>query len=185
RLNIIGNDGGNQSSGVDLVVQNPPYPWKLIGSPAIYYRWWMKIMPGFSWGTNTAKAKSSRIGDSTGPSYTGYILANGFVIGECDVSGCTTNTGGSAANDTSIIIPYDFRSKADGVWHEYIVKVKANTSATCTAPTNCDAQFQAWVDGVSVGQYNNFKLNNNASRGFVEFWGGWMTGPYFQLNATS
>ena len=109
----------------------------------------------------------------------------GFLIGECDSSGCTLNNGGSNGSDSNLVIPYDFRSRADGVWHEYIVKIKPNTSASCTAPSNCDAQFQAWVDGVSVGQYNNFKLHNNASNSMTEAWGGWMVMPYFQLNGTT
>lgn len=182
RLNVKGADSGNGDMGVD-VGQNP-YPWNLVGSRALYYRWWMKIQPGFSWGSSTAKTKSSRV-IAGAQGYTGYLMSYGFLIGECDSSGCTLNNGGSNGSDSNLVIPYDFRSRADGVWHEYIVKIKPNTSASCTAPSNCDAQFQAWVDGVSIGQYNNFKLHNNASNSMTEAWGGWMVMPYFQLNGTT
>lgn len=180
RLDVIGNDGGNQQMGVDG--DQITYPFNLVGAPAIFYRWWMRIEPGFSWGTGTAKAKSSRVlTDASSEGYTGYIASDGFLIGECDNVGCLLNDG-SVNTDGNLIIPYDFRAADDGQWHEYIVKVKPNTDGTCTAGVNCDAQFEAWVDGVSVGQNNNFKLHSNAGDGMVEAWGGWMQTPYFQLN---
>lgn len=184
RLNVIGNDSGNQGMGADI--NQNPYTFKIVGGPALFYRWWMKIQPGFKWGSGTAKTKSSRvIANTSSQGYTGYLMSYGFLIGECSNAGCTLNNGGSNGSDSQLVIPYDFRTRADGVWHEYIVKIKPNTSATCTAPANCDAQFQAWVDGVSIGQYNNFKLHNNASSDMREAWGGWMVTPYFQLNGTS
>ena len=186
RLNVVGNDSGNQQMGADTISQNPVYPFNMVGGSAIYYRWWMKIMPGFSWGNGTAKTKSSRVIAGNGAQgYTGYVMSYGFLIGECDSSGCSLNNGGSNGSDSNLVILYDFRSHADGVWHEYIVRIKPNTSATCTAPANCDAQFQAWVDGFSIGQYNNFKLHNNASDSMTEAWGGWMVSPYFQMNGTA
>jgi hypothetical protein len=186
RLIIIGNDAGNQSLGADLLNPNPTYPFaNMVGAPAIYYRWWMKIMPGFSWGNGSAKTKSSRVQAPTALlGYTGYVMSYGFLIGECDSAGCTLNDGTSNASDSNLVIRYDFKSHADGAWHEYVVKIKPNTSATCTAPANCDAQFQAWVDGFSVGQYNNFKLHNVAAGPMTEAWGGWMVSPYWQLNGT-
>lgn len=184
RLGVIGNDAGNQGMGADI--DQLPLPFKIVGGPAIYYRWWMKIMPGFKWGTGTAKTKSSRlIANSASQGYTGYLMSYGFLIGECSDAGCTLADGTSNGSDSNLVIPYDFRTRADGVWHEYIIKVKPNTSASCTAPSNCDAQFQAWVDNVSVGQYNNFKLHNNATSTMNEGWAGWMIRPYFQLNGTA
>ncbi len=182
KLNVIGNDSGNQQMGIDI--PQAPYGWNIVGSRAMYYRWYMRIMPGFKWGSGTAKTKSSRIGGGV-QGYTGYLMSYGFLIGECSSAGCTLNDGSSNGSDANLKVSLDFRAKADGVWHEYIVKVKPNTSASCTAPSNCDAQFQAWVDGVSVGEYNNFKLHNNASDAMTEFWGGWMVAPYFQLGGTS
>lgn len=192
KLTIIGNDGGDQSKGVDLIGGPLDYPWKFVGSPAIYYRWWMRIQPGFSWGSGTAKTKSSRMAGTTYPrGYTGYLMSYGFLIGECDDVGSSFPGGGclladgSHNTDSNLSIPYDFISRDDGLWHEYIIKIKPNTSATCTAGVNCNAEFQAWVDGASVGQNNNFKLHNKATNGMQESWGGWMLSPYFQLNGTS
>lgn len=191
RLAVIGNDNGNQQMGADL--NQISYPFNFVGGPALYYRWWMRIEPGFRWGSGTAKTKSSRTavgpivnGTPTGgQGYTGYLMSYGFLIGECDGAGCRLANGGSNGGDTDLVIRYDFRNNADGRWREYIVKVKPNTSASCTAGVNCDAQFQAWVDGVSVGEYNNFKLHSGANDPMVEGWGGWMVMPYFQLNGTT
>lgn len=182
RLNVIGNDSGNQSMGIDI--NQNPYNWNIVGSRSLYYRWWMKIQPGFSWGNGTAKTKSSRVGAGS-QGYTGYLMSYGFLIGECSTGGCLLNNGGDNGSDSNLYIPYNFSSHADGVWHEYIVKIKPNTNASCTAGSNCDAQFQVWVDGVSIGEYSNFKLHANSSDSMSEFWGGWMVSPYFQLNGTS
>jgi hypothetical protein len=184
QLNVQGNDSGNQQRGADLIQQNPDYPFNIVGAPAIYYRWWMKIMPGFSWGTGTAKTKSSRVISGV-QGYTGYVMSYGFLLGECDSVGCTLNNGGSNGGDSSLVVPYDFRVRDDGIWHEYIVRIRPNTSASCTAPANCDGQLEAWVDGISVGQYNGFKLHNNAGEPMTEAWGGWMVRPFFQLNGTA
>jgi hypothetical protein len=68
----------------------------------------------------------------------------------------------------------------DGKWHEYIVRVKPNSTAS-----SYDAEFQVWVDGKSIGQVNNWHLHNYASNGMIEAWGGWMVKPYFQLGGTT
>lgn len=185
RLDVQGNDGGNQQMGADTIQPNPDYPFNIVGGQAVYYRWWMKIMPGFSWGAGSAKTKSSRVNAGAAQGYTGYVMSYGFLIGECDSSGCTLNDGSSNSGDSSLVVTFPITTMDDGEWHEYIVKVKPNTSATCTAPTNCDGELQAWVDGVSVGEYNGFKLHNNAANAMSERWGGWMVRPFFQLGGTA
>lgn len=188
KMTVVGNDNGNQQLGVDATPFD--YPFKFVGAPALYYRWWMRIEPGFSWGSGTAKTKASRtiggplVNGSGAQGYTGYLQSFGFLLGECDSAGCRL-ADGSGNTDENLYIPYDFRSRADGRWHEYIVKVKPNTAATCTASVNCDAQFQAWVDGVSIGEYNNFKLHSDPNHILTEGWSGWMLAPYFQLNGTA
>lgn len=186
KMVVIGNDGGNDPIGFHGPDMTPvPYGWNIVGSRSLYYRWWMRIMPGFSWGTNNGKTKASRAqGIGQPQNYTGYLMSYGFLIGECGDGGCLTNT--NAVNtDSNLYVPYDFTTKADGKWHEYIVRVKPNTSASCTAGVNCDAQLQAWVDGVSVGSNVGWKLHNNASDQMYESWAGWMAAPYWQLNGTS
>lgn len=193
KLTVIGNDNGNQQMGADLMT---PYDYRFsfVGAPALYYRWWMRIEPGFRWGSDSsgagAKTKSARtmggpIVNGTGAQgYTGFIASNGFQIGECGSAGCRLANGGVNTDD-NLSIPYDFRSAADGRWHEYIVKVKPNTSGDCVPAVNCDAQFEAWVDGRLVGRNLNFKLHSNSAHTLVEAWGGWMVTPYFQLRGTS
>lgn len=193
RLNVIGNDNGNQQMGVDLL--NPfTYPFTFVNAPALYYRWWMRIERNFSWGNDPSdagsKTKSSRtmggpiVNGSGAQGYTGYVQSNGFVIGECGEADCRL-ADGSFNTDANLIIPYNFRAAADGAWHEYIVKVKPNTSGDCTPTVNCDAEFEAWVDGRFKGRYTNFKLHTDPAHTLVEAWGGWMVTPYFQLRGTS
>jgi len=185
---LIGNDGLNQPTGYS----NSPrinYGWDVLGSRAIFYKWWMRIDTGFSWGDGVAKAKSSRaISSLDRKIYTGYIQKTGFIIGECDDSNgtdkCTTNTGVNN-NDGNIGIGYDMTTMADSEWHEYIVKVKPNTDGACTAPANCDAMLAVWIDGVLIGEYNGWKLHTVAGDIMQETFGGsWMVKPYFQLGGT-
>lgn len=188
RLVVVGNDAGNQQLGAEVglnqLIQNGSN-MLFVGGPAIYYRWYMRIEPGFSWGAGTAKTKSSRTGggpivnSSTAQGYTGYLMSNGFLIGECGSAGCTV-PGGGANTDGNHLISYDFRTKNDGLWREYIVMVKPNSGAAVA-----DAQFQAWVDNVAIGGANNYILHASAIETFVEMWGGWMVMPYFQLNGTA
>ncbi|MEZ4223000.1 MAG: hypothetical protein R3B13_18800 [Polyangiaceae bacterium] len=186
---VKGDDGGNQGLGADLINWNPPYPFTMVGGTNLYYRWWMRIEPGFSWGNGTAKTKSSRCfsDPSGGQGYTGYVTSTSVLLAECgdDPSQCADHTGASNASDSKIGVAYDFASANDGKWHEYIVRVKSNTSPTCVAGTNCDAELELFVDANSVGLYKGFKITNAQTTAHMnEAWGGWMVRPYFQLNGT-
>lgn len=177
RLNVKGDDSGNGDMGAEI--NQTRLPFNIVGGPAIYYRWHMKIMPGFSWGSSTAKTKSSRVlGESYPRVYTGYVQADGFNIGECDDVGSSQPGGGCV--DPGPTISYNMRAKNDGAWHEYIVMIKPNTTTGAT-----DAQFKVWIDGTLVGQNLNWRLHNKDGNGFIEAWGGWMLQPYFQLNGTT
>lgn len=175
----------NNGMGADLMDSPPVYGWPIINSRALYYRWWMRIEPGFGWGPNQGMTKSSRIfsAKDSGRTYTGYVHAGGIRISECDPH-CYANDGDNVS-ESKIAIGYNIAGKNDGKWHEYIVKVKANTSATCTPKTNCDGQLELWVDGTSVGTYNNWKLTELTGGSMQDAWGGWMVSPYFQLGAGS
>lgn len=187
RLAVIGNDAGNQQMGVDQTWVDTPYPF--VGGPAFYNRWRMRIEPGFSWGTGTAKCKSSRTacgpisnGSSRGQGYTGYLMHNGFLIGECDTAGCTV-PGGGFNTDENHLIPFDFRVINDGRWREYVVKYKPSSAVNVA-----DGQFEVWVDGRYIGAANGFI--SRATVGvppytFVDMWCGWMVKPYFQLNGAA
>lgn len=171
QLSVIGNDGGNQQMGVDLIQWNPNYPFNMVSGSALYYRWWMKVQAGFDWGTNQRKTKSSRAVTANGHGgYTGYVGGDGFWLGEAEK--------GAPGNDPVSFIAYS--TPADSTWHEYIVMVKPNTTTSST-----DAQFKLWVDGNLVGQQvNNFRLSQDPGW-MTDAWGGWMVAPYFQLNSTT
>ena len=178
KLVVIGNDSGNQQMGIDTQQWNPTYPWPLVGSPPLYYRWWMRIMPGFSWGSVTYKTKASRTVGITYPrAYTGYVYANGFNLGECDDVGAGLPGGGCV--DPGPFIYYNVAAKNDGFWHEYIIMVKPNSTFS-----TADAQFLAYVDGQMVGQQLCFILHDKSGNMFTDAWGGWMVSPYFQLNGS-
>lgn len=178
QLKVVGNDGLNQQMGAET--GNFNYGFNALGAPAIYYRWWMKFATGFHWGGSAQKTKSSRVLSGSSPKYTGYVASDGITIGECtDQAGCLAQGGASNSSDTVIRINYDFQSAVDNQWHEYIVMVKPNTSASAS-----DAQLSLYVDGQLKGSYNNWKLTN-ANYAMSEAWGGWMVRPYFQMGGSS
>lgn len=178
KLQVIGNDSGNQQMGADTLNWNPAYPWDFVGSRAIYYRWWMRIMPGFSWGTGTAKTKSSRvIGSTYAKIYTGYVQASGFNLGECDE---VVSLPGGGCVDPGPTVAYDLRKMNNGSWHEYVVMVKPNTRVDLS-----DGVLKVWVDGQQVGVSSNFILSKFSGNPPNEAWGGWMVTPYFQLNGVA
>ncbi len=184
---VHGVDGGNQTQGADNIDWNR-LSFNVVGGPAIYYRAWLMFMPGFSWGTpQVANVKTSRaIGGAYPRLMTGHMRSDGFHVAECETvggvsgGGCLT-TSGVPNNDYQIHIPYDVAGKADGLWHEYILMIKPNTSASVR-----DAVFSAWVDGVQVGTLTGWRLSDSPNPNlWNEAWGGWMVTQYFQMNGTS
>lgn len=184
RMDVIGPDGGNQQKGAD--VNHLSLPVLTVGGPSIYYRTWLRYSSGFNWGApQVANVKTERalVNSTESRFMTGHMRSDGFYVAECEFvsgygGGCLT-TSGVPNNDYNIKIPYDVQGKADGQWHEYIIRIKPN-STTSTS----DAEFQVWVDGVSVGQLKGWKLANT-SGGWIEAWDGWMVKPYFQMNGDS
>lgn len=189
--------GTNESTGIDLNGTPPNYGFTLVGSGSLYYRWWMKFQSGFSWGDGSvwggpeaSRAKAGRIIKSGGVDqyYTGTIGKRGFGIAECEATAghagaCLTAAGAPGTDTGPIYVPFDFSTVADGQWHEYIVRIKPNTSTSCTTPGTCNAEIQAYVDGASVGSYTGWRLTN-ADSSFFEWWGSWMTNPYWQMGSS-
>ncbi|MGB4943023.1 MAG: hypothetical protein WBO92_02825, partial [Candidatus Moraniibacteriota bacterium] len=88
---LVNGATGDEPQGKEL---NAPIqlPFNIVGGPAVYYRFWMRLNSGWSWGSVTPKTKSSRVlGDFNGDSgirgWTGYVQADGFNVGECDGTG--------------------------------------------------------------------------------------------------
>jgi len=178
KLTVEGDDGGNNQMGADLNLPNA-MPFKMIGSPALYYRWYMRIETGFSWGGGTRKTKASRTIGQTGVDprgYTGYLHATGFRLDECGDPGGSL-PGGACPSSNGVTIPYNLTTMDDSRWHEYIMRVKFDSSVGAN-----DAEFDAWVDGVNVGNIRNFDLHGVDGTTFDEAWGAWMVRPFFQLN---
>ena len=178
----------------DMTGKPPTYASNVLGSQ-IYYRWWMRIDPGFDWGDGAtwggpavARTKSGRQNEpGTDPAsqwYTGTVRASGFYLAECMASSghsgaCLNNNGTTGSDQGPMGVSYDMTAHDDGQWHEYIVRIKYNTSASCTTPGTCDAEIEVYVDGTSVGSYTGFRLTNRDGQAY-EHWGSWMTNPYFQ-----
>lgn len=196
KISVVGNDGGNQQSGYD-VVDNISLPFAVNAIPggSIFYRAWVRFSPGFSWGTGTGgivKISRAQNGNTlasqrmiTLHSHRGMV-----VVAECDYAdpvqnggygggGCITS-GGANGNDFNLPIQYiDSGIMSDGQWHEYIIRLQPNTA------NNANAELQLWVDGVSQGTLSNFRLTQFSTFGtntFVEDWGGIWARPYFQMN---
>lgn len=191
KMVVIGDDGGNQGLGYDQIAALPNYTFNVIGS-TVYYRFWMRLNTGFSFGVDAAggKVKTSRVDGSPGYArmYTGYIKRDRITIGECGTSSPTCKTAtGADAGDSDIYVAYDFTAVADSTWREYVVKVKANTDAACTPGTNCDAELCLWVNNVLVGScYTGWRLFSVAGAIVLhEQWGAWMVYPYWQLRGTA
>lgn len=198
RMQIIGNDSGNQQAGFDLITSVPNYPFNVIrAANPLYYRCWMRVQPGFSWGSGTAKAKCSRsAGVTVSRVCTNYFTKTGFTVGETDGAGGGTGpavvpTDYNVANtDTNVRVDYDLEAMDDGLWHEYVFKVTSNTVTganigSLTDLTSQDAVFEVFVDGVSIGSITNWRLHNTSGNVQYEQWGSIMCYPYFQLNGTA
>lgn len=165
------------------------YPGTYLGS-TLYRRWWMRIDPGFSWGPgngNSPTIKWTRTAsDAAAGFYTFYISEFGFNVAECDNTGydalCYDNQ--NVLHGTNAwVIPYDWSAKADGQWHEYIIKMKINSSTSCSPP-NCDSENKIYVDGQLIGQHNGFRMvPNNVNMVQYESFG--PASPYFQLGNSS
>ena len=172
QIDVIGNDGGNQGRGTDvksIVLGNVQQgQW-------FYYRWWMKLGSGFSWGTGTAKTKASRLKCTEEQMirlWTGYIGHGSVHLDESDVLAPSWDPAG-------VRVPYDFRAAAGTGWHEYIVAMKMQTGAA-----GSDGEFHFYVDGSWIGGKTGIHYIDFADS-CSEAWNGWMVSPYFQLNGTA
>jgi hypothetical protein len=172
KLDVPGNDQGQMG------IQPPSIslgPGTTGGS--LYYRWWMKIDPNFSWGSADRKMKSNRVkraGDVPPPVYTMYLAQGGVYVGECPE--CAP--GGDDPSNAQI--SYDFNPKTNSAvtkWQEYIIQVKMQ-SASGTS----DGAFNFWVNGVKIGSGVTGMRYINSNVGWVEAWGANMLRPLPQLN---
>ena len=163
------SDANNQPAGVDLIDDPPAYSFELVGGPPIYYRWWMRLDTGSSWGDGPQKSKASRTHtpDANG-GYTGYIGADGFWLGEAAEGAVGTDPPAGALVSYSI--------PKDSQFHEYIIKVTPNSTSGTS-----DAEVQAWVDNTSIGTGSGFRLSQDSTSPMQDLWGGWMVRPYFQI----
>lgn len=169
---LVGNDARNQALGWDLDGSGEPaaYGFSYVGGPSIYYRWWMLLPATFDWGTGSGQkikwhrnSASGHLASEGG--YTGYILNGAIHLGEANDS----DTGETPAE-------ISFSWPLDGQWHEYIVRVKPNSTTSST-----DAEFEFWQDGVSIDSITGFHLIG-LSGNMLDNWADWGFYPYAQLD---
>lgn len=180
RVDVAGNDAGNQQLGFDTI-GHLNLGFDVLGSE-LYFRWWMMFDSGFDWGDNAnPKIKMSRVlGVQSNRVYTGYISKSGGVsLAECDGAGGCEVAGGGSASGSVAAVPIVGGWPLDGEWHEYVVRVKANS-----APTAFDAELEVWKDGQSQGQATAFKLHVVTPNSYLEAWHCWGIRPYAQLNSS-
>lgn len=193
----IGNDGGNQPEGSQPIyngLYSVYYPGGFLGSTR-YYRWWMRIEPGWSWGNSgigdpVVKVIRETVGNQQW--YTILMTPGGFQFDDCDDDGvggshageCWDNTG---AHNTSSggRMDVSFTHPTDGVWREYILKIKQPTSSGCTPGAGCNSEFTLYVDGTQVSTNVGWKIvpESGAQDKAGDHFGG-TTGPYFQIRST-
>ena len=124
--------------------------------------------------------------------YTGYMSAGGFDLSEGYWAGSDSaiSTGGDHFADVN----FDMNAYADSTWHEYIIKVKPNTT-----PTTYDGQFAVYIDGELIGEYNEFVMVSNlpnvddgtpnwvtnyGDAPYLDVWCCMMLAPYWQMTGS-
>lgn len=198
-------DNGNDPNGVsqtgpdDLAVG---YSWPPLNGRSLYYRFWAKFMTGFSWGDGTGaqKVKIARTGINNpaapggGLIYTMYMNDGGFDLSEGYWAGTDSAIMVGGDHFAEVSVPGGMIAYADSTWHEYVIRVKPNTTAT-----SYNGEFQVWIDGVSVGSYNSYLLVSNlpndggtpnwvslyGTENFRENWSCAMLAPYWQISGSS
>lgn len=170
RIVAVGNDGGNQPEGAEPLYQGlygTYFPGTFSGSTR-YYRWWMRMEPGWSWGNSgigDPVIKVIREGTPTGQWFTVLMSPSGFQFDDCDDDGvggshagvCWTNTGLHGAN-TASQINVNYSHPTDGVWREYVLKIKQPTSFSCTPGAGCDSAFTLYINGTQVSTNDGWKI---------------------------
>lgn len=201
-LNSVGDDkpsGINASSSPPLTVN---YSWAPLNGRSLYYRWWMWISTDFDWSNGAKKkVKIARAGISNtgapggGLIYTGYMSASGFDLSEGYWAGTDSAIISGGDHFAQVNVPGGMISYADGAWHEYIIRVKPNTTAT-----SYNGEFQVYIDGQSIGSYNAYLLVSNlpndndgtpnwvtnyGTSNLLDLWAAWMIAPYWQCNGAA
>lgn len=187
--------GINAPASPDLTVK---YGTAVLNSPSLYYRWWMMIRTGFSFGSGSKqKVKISRtcVNNFSAPGgglvYTGYMNSGGFDLSEGYWCGTDSAIMSGGDHFAKVDVPGGMTPYIDNTWHEYIVRVKPNTGATLY-----DGQMELWIDNVQIGSYNAFRLISNAANDggdtnwanlygsaiYGDLWGGMFVCPYWQMN---
>lgn len=192
-IRTIVGDNANEQLGWDMIGDPGDYPFDAIGSD-VYYHCVLTIMPGFDW-SSTAKTKSGRnYGRTLSRVSTRYFREDGICVAENDgASGGLApavppdyNVSNSA--DTLTAINFDMNAYADGQPHEFIVRVKGNTTVGAASPTSADSHdaiLQVWIDNSLIGTLTGWRLHNTSGNVLYENWWGEMISPYFQLGGST
>jgi chitodextrinase len=182
RLDIPPDTGGGNQGHVGCEVPSSP----ILGSGSdggwLYYRWYMKMDPGFRWGFGTQKMKSNRVmlQSQTPPiPYTMYMGRDAVWVGECPL--CQQQ--GSALKDdpSAAIIGYDFNPATNDAvrnWQEYVIGLKKQSCTSCY-----DGEYHLWVNGQEIDSVKNMRFCDGTNcADWVEAWGANMVIPYPQFN---
>jgi hypothetical protein len=141
----IADNGDEQIGCTSLSQTNLGFTWD--SGKTLYYRFWMKIDPGFGWGSRH-KMKAMRLLENGSPALTPYLDSGSIFLEECP--GCT--------NASQLRISYDFRPSGPNDvtnWHEYIVALTFQSG-----PSSTDAKLELFVDGKSQGSVGGFRMRS-------------------------
>ena len=166
---------GDVQEPVGIGTEGPKLPTATMGT-SLYYRWWMKMSPSYSWGGADKKMKIARVKQCTEEhpiAWTLYMSKDGVIHGGC--SQCVPE---------DPIIIYNFEpseNPAVSDWHEYIIQIKWNNAPAA------DGEFRFFIDGVEHGQATTgmIFISSIDPDNLCEAWGAAMTSIYPQLNDAS
>lgn len=126
----------------------------------LYYRWWMKISPGFNWGTYEKKLKVGRITRSNEQNPimgTWYLNSSGFFwaghVGAVDNQnphiGVDFDDSDGSCHSSDLVSNLGSECTQ---WREYIVRMQKQTCPTCA-----DGSFSVYVNGQLAAQKDNME----------------------------
>lgn len=200
-ISFTATSGSDSPAGPDAADSDRitnQYAWAPLNGRSLYYRFWLRIGSTFNWGTgDKQKAKIARTAINNGSApgggliYTMYINSDGFDLSEGYWAGTDSPIMTSGDHFAAVSVSGGMATYADNTWHEWIIRVKPNTTAT-----SYNGEFQVYLDGTNVGSYNAFRLLSNApnddsgatnwvtlygSALYQDIWSAAMIFPYFQM----